>query len=254
MLIVISPAKTLDFSVNKVKNTTKPMYLGEAAELAAHIENFNPDELVKLFNVSHKLAELNANRYAKWNINDHENRGKAAILAYKGDVYEGMQASEFIDPELGFAQQHLRIISGLYGVLRPLDRIMPYRLDMSTRLSFSGFKNLYTYWQGRITSHVISAMKELNTNILVNLASEEYFKAIDTAKLNAQIITPVFKDNKNGVYKMISFYAKKARGMMSRFIIKGNIQDPMEIKLFSEDGYFYNENLSNGNLWTFTRG
>ncbi len=254
MLSIISPAKTLDFEVRDVANASQPEFINEAAKLAGILKKCSPDELSKLLDVSPKLAELNANRYAEWSKKAHTEKAKAAMLVYKGDVYQGLKAMDFGDQELAFAQQHLRIISGLYGVLRPLDLILPYRLDMGASLAPGKAGNLYEYWTEKVTAHLAKAMKAAKSNILINLASEEYFKAVDTAKLGAEVITPVFKDYKNGQYKIISFFAKKARGMMSRFIISEKIEDPQGLKLFKDEGYFFNDNLSEGNTWVFTRG
>lgn len=254
MIIILSPSKTLDFKVRDISNPTLPVFLGEAAQLAGLMKDLKPDELATLLQISPGLAELNADRFSTWCQKDHTINGKPAVLAYKGDVYLGLQAETFTKEELNFAQQHLRIISGLYGVLRPLDHILPYRLDMSTALHASTFRNLYDFWKNRITTHIILAMQEVFTTTLINLASEEYFKTIDTDKIRGQIITPIFKDYKNGHYKVISFYAKKARGMMSRFIIREKIENAAELKLFHDEGYYFNEPLSTGNVWTFTRG
>ncbi|HHN48732.1 MAG TPA: peroxide stress protein YaaA [Bacteroidales bacterium] len=254
MLTIISPAKTLDFDVREISGATLPDYIDEATAIAGELKGYSPTELGRLMDISPKLAELNANRYAEWSKKAHTEKAKAAMLVYKGDVYQGLKANDFGDQELAFAQQHLRIISGLYGVLRPLDLILPYRLDMGASLAPGKAGNLYKYWTEKVTAHLAKAMKDAKSNILINLASEEYFKAVDTAKLGAEVITPVFKDYKNGQYKIISFFAKKARGMMSRFIISEKIEDPQGLKLFKDEGYFYNDNLSEGNTWVFTRG
>jgi uncharacterized protein len=254
MLTIISPAKTLDFDVKEISGASLPDYLNEAAAIAGELKDYSPAELARLMDISPKLAELNANRYAEWSKKAHTEKAKAALLVYKGDVYQGLKAGDFTDQDLDFARQHLRVISGLYGVLRPLDLIMPYRLDMGTALSMDNTSNLYEYWTEKVTAHLAKAMKAAKSNILINLASEEYFKAVDTAKLGAEVITPVFKDYKNGQYKIISFFAKKARGLMSRFIISEKIEDPQGLKLFKDEGYFFNDNLSEGNTWVFTRG
>jgi uncharacterized protein len=254
MLTIISPAKTLDFEVKDVKSPTRPEFLTEASTLASELKKYNPKQLAKLLDVSPKLAELNANRYTEWTTEEHEKSGKAAILVYKGDVYQGLQAGEFSVKELAFAQNHLRIISGLYGVLRPLDLILPYRLDMGISLKTGKKKDLYAFWKTKVTEHLAEVLNKNKTDILINLASEEYFKAIDTGKLKARVITPVFKDFKNGQFKIISFFTKKARGMMSRFIIREEVRKPSDLKLFNDDGYFFNDNLSDENTLAFTRG
>ena len=254
MLTIISPAKTLDFEVRDVANSTQPEFIGEAEFLAGILKKYSPDELSKLLDVSSKLAELNANRYAEWSKKAHAEKAKAALLVYKGDVYQGLKAEDFTDQDLDFAQQHLRVISGLYGALRPLDLILPYRLDMGASLAPGKAGNLYEYWTEKITAHLAKAMKAAKSNILINLASEEYFRAVDSGKLNAEVITPVFKDYKNGQYKIISFFAKKARGMMSRFIVREKIINPDDLKLFQDEGYFFNDNMSKEMTWVFTRG
>lgn len=254
MLAIISPAKTLDFDVKDIQGSTKAEFLSEAALIAGKLKQYDPKNIAQLLDVSHRLAELNANRYSNWKPELHNDHGKAAVLVYKGDVYQGLQADSFTNEELEFAQKHLRIISGLYGVLRPLDLILPYRLDMGTPLKVNRSKDLYAYWTEKITSHLADALRIINSNVLVNLASDEYFKAVDIKKINVEVITPVFKDFKNGQYKIISFFAKKARGMMSRFFIRGKIENPNDLKLFNEDGYYFNDQLSEQNQWVYTRG
>jgi uncharacterized protein len=254
MLVIISPAKTLDFDVKDIAGSTQPEFLNEAAAIAKALKQYNPKRLAKLLDISPRLADLNANRYAEWEEEAHKEKGKAAILVYKGDVYQGLQADTFSAGQLQFAQKHLRIISGLYGVLRPLDHILPYRLDMGTSLKVGKSKDLYAIWTKKVTTHIGNALKEMSSNILVNLASEEYYQAVDVSKINAEVITPVFKDFKNGQYKIISFFAKKARGMMSRFIIREKIQNPDDLKLFNDDGYYFNDQLTDGNTLVFTRG
>lgn len=254
MLLIISPAKTLDPDVRDLSNSTQPEFLQKAVKIISELKKFKPDELSKLMDISPKLAAMNADRYAQWSPDLHQKQGKASVLVYKGEVYQGLQADDFSLTDFLFAQQHLRILSGLYGVLRPLDLILPYRLEMGTILSIGRSGNLYEYWKSSITNQIVRDIKSSGSDILVNLASEEYFKAIDTGNLKTRIITPVFKDFKNGQYKFISFFAKKARGLMSRFIIKEKILNPLDIKLFNYDGYYFNERMSAENMWTFSRG
>jgi uncharacterized protein len=254
MLVILSPSKTLDF--NRIRNSvssTLPLYLEDASLVAAELRRYNPKQLARFLNVSAKLADLNVNRFAVWNTDAHETDGKPAVLAYKGEVYQGLQAEGFSDSELEFAQHHLRIISGLYGILRPLDRILPYRIEMATPLRVGKSKDLYAYWAGKVTAHLEQVIKETHAEVLVNLASEEYYKVVDTKATGVEIITPVFKDFKNGQYKVITFFAKKARGMMTGHIIRNGITNPEKLKLFSEEGYYFNENLTKGNTWVFTR-
>lgn len=253
MLIIISPAKTLDFKVRDVSEATLPLFADEAALLANDLKAYSPGELSKLMGISSRLAELNADRYTVWNKGDHKTKGKVSVLAYKGDVYQGLQADMFTEQEMQYAQKHLRIISGLYGVLRPLDLILPYRLEMGTRFNKAKFETLYSFWTEKITKHLSNALKDMQSNTLINLASDEYFKAIDLSKLKASVVTPVFKDFKNGQYKFISFFAKKARGAMARFIINNGILDIQELKLFNSEGYLYNDHLSDKQNWVFTR-
>jgi uncharacterized protein len=254
MLIIISPAKTLDFKVSKKAVAGLPEFLEKAENIAGYLKKYSPAQLEKLMDISPKLAELNADRFAKWDKSSHSEEGRSALLVYRGDVYQGMQAQDFDDQEFEFAAAHLRIISGLYGVLRPSDLILPYRLDMGTKLGVGSAKDLYAFWSKAVSQHLRAAMDEINAGIMVNLASEEYFKAVNNDLGKAEIITPVFKDFKNGSYRIISFFAKKARGSMSRFIIKNRLLKVEELKLFNDDGYFYNDAMSEGNSWVFTRG
>jgi len=254
MLLIISPAKTMATVGRNIRSATLPEFLDKASLIADILKTYSPDKLSRLLAISPKLAELNANRYTEWRAENHAKSGKPALLLYNGDVYQGLQAKTFSFDELAFAQKKLRIISGLYGILRPLDLILPYRLDMGTALRVGRTKDMYQFWKKEIAQHISQAMKEANTDVLVNLASEEYFRAVDQSKLKARIITPVFKDLQHGQYQIISYFAKKARGMMSRFILGQCIEYPHDIKLFGEEGYFYNDNLSDENKWVFTRG
>lgn len=253
MLLIISPAKTLDPEVRNIANPSQPIFLSKAATIAATLKKYKPEILAKLMEVSPKLAELNADRYAVWSPELHQTQGKASVLMYKGDVYQGLQADDFTETDLDFSQRHLRIVSGLYGILRPLDLILPYRLDMGTALKVGKSKNLYEFWKTSITKQIEKDIEASGSNVLINLASEEYFKAIKTPKHKVEIITPVFKDFNNGQYKIISFFAKKARGLMSRFVIREKIINPLDIKLFNYDGYYYNDRLSSEDNWVFTR-
>lgn len=254
MIILISPAKTMDFDVKDVSNTSMPSFLDEAAAIADELKSYSPRDLSDLMNISPRLAELNANRYTEWDVSNHNQQGKPAVLVYKGDVYQGLDAETLKKADLEFLNKHLRILSGLYGILKPLDRILPYRLDMGTAITVGKQKNLYDFWSSGITDHISKAMKELKTSVLVNLASEEYFKTVDVENLDIEVITPVFKDLKNGKYKVISFFAKKARGMMARYIADENIENPEDLKLFNQDGYYFDEKQSGGNQWVFARG
>lgn len=204
--------------------------------------------------ISPKLSQLNYERFQYWNFNHKLSNSKQAILSFSGEVFTGLNAGSFSEEDLQYAQHHLIILSGLYGMLRPMDLIQPYRLEISAKLSVNGNQNLYSYWKGIITDQIKNELDTLQNNTVVNLASNEYFKAIDTKKINANIITPIFKDNKNGEYKIITMYAKKARGLMANFIIQNKIEDTDGIKLFDKNGYYYNDLLSYGNNIIFTRG
>lgn len=255
MLILISPAKTLDFK-NPVKTDfhTTPEFLNKSQQLVRKLKKLKPDQLSELMKISPKLGQLNYERFQLWNIEHSGEETKQAVFAFKGDVYIGLDIHMFTDSDLKNAQDILRILSGLYGLLRPMDLIRPYRLEMGTPLPVNSKKNLYEFWGDSITKRINKQLKEIDSELLINLASDEYFKSINTSKIKARIVTPVFKDFKNGSYKFLSFYGKKARGMMTRFIIKNNIEKVDELKLFEEDGYFYNESMSTNDKFVFTRG
>jgi cytoplasmic iron level regulating protein YaaA (DUF328/UPF0246 family) len=251
MIAIISPAKSLNFESSPPINIkTSPLFLKEADYLAGKLGKLNSSKLGVLLDISPKLAHLNAERYSSWKTATL----KQAIYAYDGDVYDGMEAKTFSSQEIEFAQNHLRIISGLYGLLRPLDLIKPYRIDMGTSFATPKGENLYKYWGDKITDQLKKNLKESGSNVLINLASQEYFAVVNSKKLKARIITPSFKDRSNDKYTMISFFAKKARGMMSRFIIQNAITDPEMLVGFDSGGYNFNHELSKGDNWVFTRG
>jgi len=254
MLIVISPAKKLDYeSQPKTRQFTTPDYLDQSQLLINRMRDFSSLDISELMHVSSKIAELNFDRYEQWTADFTPENAKQALLAFKGDVYTGMDADSFNAADFRFAQKHLRILSGLYGLLRPLDLMKAYRLEMGTRLETLRGKNLYEFWGETITEGLNKQLKKIKSDVLINLASNEYFKSVKPKLLDAEIITPAFKDYKNGDYKMIGIYAKKARGMLSRFIIRNQITDPQQIKEFDQDGYRFNKKLSNANNWVFTR-
>ena len=254
MLIVVSPAKTLDYDTPaKTKKHTVPDFLKDSQKLIKRLREFSPEDISDLMNVSSKIAGLNYDRYKSWSANFTEKNAKQAVLAFKGDVYTGLDAESFSARDFDFAQKHLRMLSGLYGLLRPLDLMKPYRLEMGTRLSNVRGKNLYEFWGSEITDALNAQLKKIKSSYLINLASNEYFKSVKPKELDGEIITPAFKDYKAGDYKMIGVYAKKARGSLSRFIIQNQLTDPEDIKDFDVDGYKYNKNLSKGNTWVFTR-
>lgn len=254
MLIVLSPAKTLDFQTkDKVNTYTLPRLTDESVKLIEVCRKLSPVAISELMKVSDKIASLNAVRFAQWSVDHNLTNSKAAVLAFKGDVYTGLQAENCSEDELNWAQDHLRILSGLYGLLKPLDLMQPYRLEMGSKLSNSKGANLYQFWGDIITNELNQAIENQGDDKLINLASNEYFKSVNLKKLNAQVITPVFKDLKNGQYKIISFYAKKARGLMARYIIDNKLTDINKLTEFDYAGYYYCEAESNAKEWVFKR-
>lgn len=254
MLITISPAKTLDYeSPLATTHFTQPELLKYSQQLIKECQKLSPNDIASLMKISDKLAGLNAARFGEWQPHFTPENARQAILAFKGDVYTGMQAETFSDDDFTFAQTHLRILSGLYGVLRPLDLMQPYRLEMGIKLANKKGKNLYEFWGNIITEKLNEALEEQGDNILVDLASDEYFKSVNAKKLSGEIIKPVFLDEKNGKYKVISFYAKKARGLMSRFIIQEKLTNKEQLKAFDLEGYQFNSAESQGNTFVFKR-
>ena len=250
---MLTVAKTLDFDTpSHTDKYTEPRFLTQSQQLIDQLKKLSSQEIAGLMKISDKLAGLNMARFQQWETPFTEKNAKQAILAFKGDVYTGLNAETLNENGLAFAQQHLRILSGLYGVLRPLDLIQPYRLEMGTPFQNDAGRDLYSFW-GEKLQESLQAEPALSDGVLINLASNEYFKAVNAKKLNATIITPVFKDWKNGQYKMISFYAKKARGLMSRYIIDQQINSPEKLKQFDLDGYRYSDEMSQKNDWVFIR-
>ncbi|MGM0768853.1 MAG: peroxide stress protein YaaA [Pseudomonadota bacterium] len=253
MLMVISPAKTLDYeSPLATEKYSQPDFLDDACELVDQLKTLEPHQISNLMNISDKLGQLNAERFQQWKTPFTPANARQAILAFKGDVYTGLDAESFSDKEFEFAQKHLRMLSGLYGVLKPLDLMQPYRLEMGTRFENTRGKDLYAFWGDRITREV-NRLLEADDGVLVNLASNEYFKSVRKKELNGRLITPQFKDWKNGQYKMISFYAKKARGLMCRYAIANGITQADDLKGFNLDGYYFCEEQSDQNNWLFLR-
>jgi cytoplasmic iron level regulating protein YaaA (DUF328/UPF0246 family) len=251
--MLISPAKTLDYDAAPVTQFyTQPRYLEDSAELIKQLQQLSAQDIASLMSLSDKLAGLNMARFQSWAPPFDMENAKQAVLAFRGDVYTGLDADTMTEADFEFAQQHLRILSGLYGVLRPLDLMQAYRLEMGTKFSNSRGKDLYAFWGAKLRES-IEAEPALEDGVLINLASNEYFKATQAKKLSARVITPQFKDWKNGQYKMISFYAKKARGLMARFIIDNRIDKVDELKSFDREGYQYSAELSDGDNWVFTR-
>ena len=254
MLALISPAKKLDYVTPPVtERYTQADFLEDSQQLIDQLKGYTPSELAHLMKLSDKLSLLNAGRYAAWQTPFNPDNAKQAMLAFRGDVYTGMEAFHFSATALDFAQQHLRILSGLYGVLRPLDLMQAYRLEMGTRLVTERGKNLYEFWGNRVTDNINAALAEQGDEIILNLASVEYFKVIKKPLLNARLITPIFKDYKNGHYKIISFYAKKARGLMCRYMIENTLTESEQLKDFDLGGYQYNAALSSTDDWVFLR-
>ena len=254
MLTLLSPAKTLDFDTPPTtKKATQADFLEHSAELVDVLKPYSPDEIGALMKLSPALSELNAQRYHDWLLPFSADNAKAAVLAFKGDVYTGLEAETFSQKELDFAQQHLRILSGLYGLLRPLDLIQPYRLEMGTKLENPRGKNLYEFWGNIITDALNAELAQHSNKTIVNLASNEYFKSVKHKQLNGELITPVFKDEKNGQYKIISFYAKKARGLMAAYIMQNGLDKADDIKAFDVAGYRFSEEDSSADSWVFKR-
>ena len=255
MLIVISPAKTLDYETPPATRThTQPGFLKQSQQLIHILRNYSALDLAELMKLSMKLAELNFDRYHDWKAPFTMKNAKQAALAMQGDVYTGLDAETLTEDDLAFAQDHLRILSGLYGVMRPLDLMRPYRLEMGTKLPNEQGKDLYAFWGSTITVALNKALTKQGDDVLINLASNEYFKAVKSKRLQGRIITPQFKEQKKHGYKMIGVYAKKARGLMSRYIIENRLTDPESIKAFDVEGYVFNEAQSKGDQWVFTRG
>ncbi len=254
MLLLISPAKTLDFSPSPTDLAyTLPKYLTQSQQLIHHLRQFTPEQLAKLMKLSNKLADLNVNRYHQWHTPFTFENAKPALLAFKGDVYTGLSADTFTSKQFHYAQQHLRILSGLYGILRPLDLMQAYRLEMGTALSGAWGKNLYAFWGNMLTQDINQELTQHKEKVIINLTSKEYFKVIKVPLLQHRLIHITFKEFRGDSYRIIALYAKKARGLMSQYIIKNHLQHLDEIKSFNLDGYHYNAVLSNENEWVFTR-
>ncbi|PJJ18286.1 hypothetical protein SAMN05216517_101624 [Janthinobacterium sp. OK676] len=252
MLIVLSPAKSLDLETPPTTSLhSTPDFLDHSAQLIARMRQFSPAEVGSLMGISDALSALNVARYASWTPQLDDAR--QAIMAFNGDVYAGFEARSLQPAQLDYAQSRVRILSGLYGLLRPLDLIHPHRLEMGTRLSTARGKDLYAFWGDTITNGLNRTAKEQGAKVLVNLASEEYFKSVKPRQLDVPVIAPVFEDWKNGKYKIISFYAKRARGMLARYAAVNQIRDPQQLKQFDVDGYAYVPEASNDTNWVFRR-
>ncbi|GGU71697.1 UPF0246 protein [Pseudomonas laurentiana] len=254
MLTVISPAKTLDYDTPPVtQRFTLPQYLDDSQALIGQLRDLTPAQIAELMHLSDKLAGLNAARFGSWTPDFTPANAKQALLAFKGDVYTGLDAESLGEDDFSYAQEHLRMLSGLYGLLRPLDLMQPYRLEMGTKLANPRGKDLYAFWGTRISEWLNQALVDQGDDLLLNLASNEYFSAVKRSALNARVINTEFRDQKNGQYKIISFYAKKARGLMSRFVIQERIDNPDRLKQFDVQGYYYSAELSKPDNLVFLR-
>jgi hypothetical protein len=249
MLAIISPSKTQDFSSCHVKTFSKSRQLPQTQELVRLLKDKTESQISKLMMLSDKLSKLNFDRFQAFKTPFSLDNAKQALLAFKGDVYNGIDAPSLSLEDLNFAQNNVRMISGLYGVLRPLDLIQPYRLEMGTKLSNKNGSNLYDYWGNKISK----VLNDDEQDLIINLASNEYFKSIDIKILKAQMLNIVFKEKKNNTYKVIGIYAKRARGLMVNYIIRNRITEPKVLKNFSDEGYQYDDMLSSDSSWVFTR-
>jgi len=254
MLIVLSPAKSLDYDTPpQVEAASEPRFVAQSSELIGILRQKSPQEIAALMDLSDKLALLNVERYARWTPAFTPSNSKQAALAFDGDVYDGLSARTLSADDLDWAQAHIRILSGLYGVLRPLDRMQPYRLEMGTALPNSGGRDLYAFWGGRIAESLNADLAGEPAPVLVNLASEEYFRSVCPKTLKARVVTPVFEDEKAGKYKIISFYAKKARGLMARWAVLQRVTDAESLKGFDSAGYRFVPEASAADRWVFRR-
>lgn len=254
MLALLSPAKTLDYSTALPSDLfTQPRLLDQSQQLIAEAEQLSASQIMSLMSVSEKIAQLNVERFRDWQSDFDFSNARQAIFAFKGDVYSGLDAYHLTEQSIDFAQNHLRMLSGLYGLLRPLDLMMPYRLEMGIRLKNQRGSNLYQFWGDRITQLINADLKQANTTQLINLASDEYYKAVNENIVAAEIIKPVFLDQKNGKYKIISFYAKKARGLMARYMLENQLTDAEQLKGFNLEGYYYDATQSTSHNWVFLR-
>ena len=254
MLVLLSPAKKLDYdSPVRTTQQSQPLFVTQAQGLIDVLRHKSASEVAQLMDLSDVLAKLNVERYQAWEPRFTQTNSRQAVLAFNGDVYEGLEAATLSDDQLSWAQEHLAILSGLYGVLRPLDLMQPYRLEMGTRLETAAGKNLYDYWGSQIADYLNQRLVQQGTDILVNLASEEYFKSVNLKVLKAKVVQCVFQDQKNGAWKIISFYAKRARGLMARYIIDHRIDTPQALEGFDVDGYAFAPELSTDLKLVFRR-
>ena len=255
MIHLLSPAKSLDFESEIVHKTfTQPNFMAEAKTLVKTLKSTSRSQVKELMSISDALTELNTNRYQSWSgSTEPSEKSRQAVMAFTGDVYQGLSAKTLTDKNLKYSQNHLVILSGMYGTLRPLDVMEPYRLEMGTSLKVGKAANLYKFWEDKPTNFINERLEEIGSKLVVNLASNEYFKVINKKILNGELVSPEFKDEKNGKYKIISFYAKKARGYMSRYIIENQIENQKDLEGFDVAGYRFNKDLSKNGIPVFTR-
>jgi cytoplasmic iron level regulating protein YaaA (DUF328/UPF0246 family) len=256
MIIVLSPAKSLDYETpSHVKKHTIPDFVDDASELIGGLRRLSPQQIATLMSISDPLAQLNFERYAEWSPEFGTHNAKQAVLAFNGDVYEGFDAKTLSSADLDYAQKHVRVLSGLYGLLRPLDLLQPYRLEMGTRFANARGKDLYAFWGERITRALNVQLKKNAgaASVLVNCASGEYFRSVKPKLLDAPVITPVFEDWKGGRYKVISFHAKRARGLMARYAVENRFDTPEALQGFDAEGYAFDAEASNDSNYVFRR-
>ena len=244
MLVLLSPAKTIDFTIKEsILESTIPDFIQQSLFIVRQAKQWSVGDISKLMGVSENIAQLNFNRFQSFSANFTEENSKQALFLYNGDAYQGLSANTMSNETLLYTQEHLRIFSGLYGILRPFDLIQPYRLEMGIKFKVGNSRDLYHFWSEILTQNIENQLNDLNTDVIVNLASVEYFKVLDLSKLGVRIITPSFYNHRNGKYQMISFWAKKARGMMTRFIMENQIENPEYLEGF-DMGYFYDKDQS----------
>jgi cytoplasmic iron level regulating protein YaaA (DUF328/UPF0246 family) len=254
MIVLLSPAKDLSLEAAPMKGTTEPALLEHVIPVAEKMRSMSAKKLASLLHISPKLAQLNHDRYQQWEAVPKKNIQLPAAFMFNGEAYRGLKARTLSPADLQFAQHHVRILSGLYGILRPLDLIQPYRLMMGVKVSPArGKKDLYAWWTDRITTELEKVLKKSGSKVIINLASDEYFKAVDAEALGAEVITPIFKDKHAGAYKMLTVFFKNQRGAMTRHIIQNRILDPRLLKEYTGDGYYFSEEDSTANEWIFLR-
>lgn len=254
MLAILSPAKTLDYQTPlTTKKSSEANFNRESKELITTLRKFAPADIASLMKISDKLAELNHRRYAQWQPQPRDDNARPAMFAFKGDVYQGLDAPSMSARDINFAQKHIRVLSGLYGLLRPLDLMQPYRLEMGTQLATRRGSNLYEFWGNKVTDHINSALAEQSSKVLVNLASNEYYNVVQPERIDGRILNINFKELRDGKYRFVSFSAKKARGLMARYMVDQRITRASKLRDFDVDGYAFNDTLSDADNWIFTR-